>query len=444
MLSQVKKIIRSLVPKQILNYYHSLESYLGALKYGWPSKELIIIGVTGTKGKSTVSHLLCHCLNNLGESCGLISTALVRIGDKERLNDLKMTMPGRFTLQKFLRQMVKAGNKYAVVETSSEGIAQGRHLGICYDAAIFTNLTPEHIESHGSFANYRQAKLKLWQVLTTCSKVIANKKIDKISVVNLDDPEASLFLAQPADIKFGFTLSKNNNLASQHQVVGNITDIKSTQINFKINQTEFNLPIGGKFNIYNSLAVASYLLSQRFSLDGISQSMKNFFGTPGRLEFINQGQDFKVVVDYAHTAESLAAVYETLKKDLPVGGKIIAVLGSCGGGRDQAKRPVLGKLAAEMADYVIITNEDPYDEDPQVIMQAVAEGVKVAGKTENKDLFIISDRRQAIAYAINLSHNQDVVVITGKGCEQWLVTSTGKIPWDDRQVAREELSKKIR
>ncbi len=443
MLSQVKKIIRPLIPKSILNYYHSLESTLGALKYSFPSKELIIIGVTGTKGKSTVSHLLCHSLNNLGQSCGLISTALVRVGNKEWLNNLKMTMPGRFILQKFLRQMVSEGNKYAIVETSSEGIAQGRHLGIWYDAAIFTNLSPEHIESHGSFANYRQAKLKLWQVLPKYSKSIFGQKVAKVSVVNLDDPEASLFLEQPADIKFGYTLNQKNSLISscEYAVAAWKIKISSSSINFKVNETEFNLPIGGRFNVYNALAVIVYLLSQKFSLAGIAQSMKDFAGTPGRLEFINQGQNFKVVVDYAHTPESLEVVYKTLKSDLTQDGKLISVLGSCGGGRDQAKRPILGKLAGESTDYVIVTNEDPYDEDPLKIIKAVAEGALASGKKENENLFIIPDRRQAIAYALSLARQQDVVIITGKGCEQWLVTKQGKISWDDRQVVREELNK---
>ncbi|MFA4936851.1 MAG: UDP-N-acetylmuramoyl-L-alanyl-D-glutamate--2,6-diaminopimelate ligase [Patescibacteria group bacterium] len=433
-----KTLIRRFIPRWLLSCYHLVWAILGNLVYNFPTGKLIVAGVTGTKGKSTVAAMICHSLNKLGLSCGLISTAMIKIGKQEWLNDLKMTMPGRLTLQKYLRQMVQAGHKYAVVETSSEGIAQWRHWGIRYDAAVFTNLTPEHIETHGSFTKYQQSKEKLWQVLNQHVKIIAGHKIIKVSVVNGDDSAAQIFLNYPADEKYIYGL-QSNQFSGASQIIAEQVKVEERKISFTVDSILFTLPVGGKFNVYNALASIAYLLSQDFSLKQISESMKDFAGAPGRMEFINAGQSFQVVVDYAHTPESLEEVYKTLTQKKI--GKLIAVLGSCGGGRDKAKRPVLGKLAGQFADQVIVTNEDPYDEDPQVIIEAVVLGAKNIGKQLGKNLWQVMDRRQAIAKALKLAVAGDTVIITGKGSEQWLVTKQGKIPWDDRQIVKQELKK---
>ncbi|MFH1111978.1 MAG: UDP-N-acetylmuramoyl-L-alanyl-D-glutamate--2,6-diaminopimelate ligase [Patescibacteria group bacterium] len=443
----IKSKIRLFFPEWVFGLYHAFWALAGNCIYNWPSRQLIIIGVTGTKGKSTVAAMICHSLNKLGLKCGMISTATIKIGEREWLNNLKMTMPGRLTLQKYLRQMVRAGCKYAVVETSSEGIRQWRHIGINYDIAIFTNLTPEHIESHGSFERYRSAKLKLWKKLQRSPKwLVVNqtkKFIPKVSIVNGDDPEYDKFIFYPADKKFIYSIKEKKFDTGIIHLRAEQVKTEQRSIEFFINNVKFELPIGGKFNVANTLAALTFLVSQEVDLDQAANALKTFTGAPGRLEFIEAGQAFQVVVDYAHTAESLEAIYETLIRSLEhkSTSQLIAVLGSCGGGRDKDKRVKLGALAAKYADLVIVTNEDPYDEDPQSIMQAVANGAKAMGKQEEKNLWLIIDRRQAIAKALKLAKAGDTVIVTGKGSEQWLVTKNSKLSWDDRMVIREELNK---
>jgi len=428
----LKSAIRRLVPRSILGWYHFILSFIAAVVYGWPARRLIVVGVTGTKGKSTTGAMLWHILQSTGHKTGLISTAQLAIGDKTWLNDLKMTMPGRLTLQKLLRRMVRAGCTYLVLETSSEGLAQWRHVGIPYQVAVFTNLQPEHLESHGSYESYRQAKGRLFAAVA---------KRHGTAVVNLDDKEAMYFLHYPVARRLGYTSQDKSfpNLAS----VLSATEIKASakESVFTVNNETVHLPVGGEFNIANALATLSAATALGIDFKSAVSALGSFAGTPGRLEFINQGQPFDVVVDYAHTPESLEALYKTLGPAAAAhSGGLIAVLGSCSGGRDRAKREPLGNLAGSYAKLVIVTDEDPYDEEPLSIMQTVARGALQAKKQLGQDLFIVPDRRQAIALAISKAKPGDVVAITGKGAEQWLCQARGKkIPWDDRQVVRTEL-----
>ncbi|MEK7497166.1 MAG: UDP-N-acetylmuramoyl-L-alanyl-D-glutamate--2,6-diaminopimelate ligase [Patescibacteria group bacterium] len=435
----LKSLARKLTPKSLLSLYHFLTACVVGLFYGFPGKKLIVIGVTGTKGKSTTSHMIWHILQSAGFKTGLLSTALWGINDKTWLNNLKMTTPSRVQLQKVLRQMVQAGCKYAVVETSSEALAQWRHLGLNYQVGVFTNLTPEHIEAHGSFTKYRAAKGRLFKLL--------GKIRNSTSIINLDDAEANYFLQFPAGQKIGYGLKlvypdkKTDKLLS-----GEILEVTPSSAVFKIGDEKINLPVGGEFNIKNALAAVACVSAFDIDVKTAAEALQNFSGTPGRMEFVKLGQKFDVVVDYAHTAESLEEVYKLLKLHPTPHtlnpNKLIVVLGSCGGGRDKAKRPILGELAGKYADVVFITNEDPYDEDPRVIIEAVAEGAKIAGKILGENLFIVSDRREAIKQALIKAEAGDTVVITGKGSEQWLCVARGqKIAWDDREVVNEELSK---
>jgi UDP-N-acetylmuramoyl-L-alanyl-D-glutamate--2,6-diaminopimelate ligase len=400
---------------------------------------MVVIGVTGTNGKSTTVHLIAKMFEGAGFKVGSTSTVGFKIAERERLNKKKMTMLGRFVLQKMLRQMVRAGCRYAVIETSSQGVEQFRHLGVNYDVAVFTNLTPEHIEAHGGFLNYKKAKGKFFAHLAAKPKKIINgKALPKASIVNIDDEHADYFLGFRADEKYGYSINTLSDIKAENIETGpGGSSFTVDGVNFKI-----NLP--GRFNIYNALAAICVGLSQGLSLDITSKSLGRVGGVPGRMEFINEGQKFKVLVDYAPEPASMAKLYETVRSanfTVP-GSKIIHVLGSAGGGRDKARRPILGKLAAENADYVVITNEDPYDEDPMEIINQVANGV--VGKTEGINLFKILDRGEAIAKAINLAHEGDLVIITGKGSEQAIcVADNKKIPWDDREKVREILKNKF-
>jgi len=401
----MKNLIRKLVPSFLIGWYHFLLAFLGAFIFRFPSRKLKVIGVTGTNGKSTVVEMVSKILEGAGYKVASLSSIKFKIGGKEWPNTLKMTMPGRFKLQRFLRQAVNYGCKYVVLEVTSEGIKQYRHKFIDFDVAVFTNLSPEHIEAHGSFENYRAAKGKLFQ---------ATKNIH---VINTDDENREYFLQFPAEKKYTYGLNQG--------------DINNKDL-------KLNLQLIGNFNIYNALAAICVGISQGIDLGTCKLALEKIKGIPGRMEEVIS-EPFKVFVDYAFTPNALEKVYQTLKPNnykLQT-TKLICVLGACGGGRDKWKRPVLGKISAKYCDEIIITNEDPYDENPMDIINQVAEGV---GQRAKK----ILDRREAIKKALCLTKlsTTSIVVITGKGCEPWICVAGGKkIPWDDREIVREEFKK---
>jgi UDP-N-acetylmuramoyl-L-alanyl-D-glutamate--2,6-diaminopimelate ligase len=423
----MKEFLKKFLPNFVLSFYHFILAFLGALIYGFPSKKLILIGVTGTNGKTTTTEMIASIFEKAGKKIALLNSIRFKIGKKEEINKLRMTMPGRFFIQRFLKRAVKESCQYAILEVTSEGIKQHRHRFLDFKTAVLTNLAPEHIEAHGSFEKYREAKGKLFQ---------ATKEIH---ILNGDDENFEYFLKFPAKEKIFFTLNESRiPLFRKSGMVilaeGEKEDGKG--ISFKVKNVEFNLNLMGKFNIYNALAAISVAQSQGVSLKICKKALEEFEGVPGRMEEVIS-KPFKVIVDYAFTPNALEKVYQTLKNSkfqIP-NSKLICVLGACGGGRDKWKRPVLGELAANYCDEVIVTNEDPYDEDPWQIIEQVASGTK--GKARK-----ILDRREAIREALKLAKEGDVVVITGKGCEPSICVAGGrKIPWDDRKVVREEFQK---
>lgn len=434
----LKNFIKKFIPEQALGFYHLLLAHLASFVYGHPSKKLIVIGVTGTNGKSTTVNLIAKILEEAGPPAGgkvaITSTVNFKIGDKEKLNDLKMTMPGRFFLQRLLRQAVDNGCAYAIIESSSEGVLQYRYVGINYDAMVFTNLTPEHIEAHGGFENYKKAKLKYFKHLQNLPRKILNGKvIPKIIASNIDDHYAQEFLNFNVDKKI--TFGKNSNAG----IVGTNLQTLEHGISFRVNNTTLNLQLKGMFDFYNALAAIALTSGFGIPLQTSKQALEKIPVVPGRVELINEGQNFKVVVDYAPEPESLRQLYATVKTWKY--NRIIHLLGSTGGGRDKSRRAVLGKMAGENADIVIVTNEDPYDDDPKEIIHNVADGAIAAGKIIGQNLFREIDRRIAIAKALSMAQEFDLVLITGKGSEQKMAVKGGYIPWDDRKVASEELKK---
>jgi len=432
--------LKKFIPKPIFRLYHYLLAQAADFFYSSPADNLIVIGVTGTAGKSTVVYLISKILEKAGYKVGCSSTIMFKVDKKEWLNDKKMTMVGRFALQKLLKQMVSAQCQYAIIEVTSQGIEQYRHLGVNFDVLVFTNLYPEHLEAHGGFENYKKAKLKLFAKLKDeAPKLIAGQKIKKTIIANLDDEHANDFLQNWAEEKIGYALT-NNSTDLARVVRAENPKAAAEGIEFFIDRQRFFLPLLGRHNIGNVLAAVTLGLSQGLSLNSMAEGLYKFGGLPGRLEIINEGQLFALIVDYAFEPKAVLALYETAAH--LAHQKIIHVLGSAGGGRDKARRPILGKIAGEKADYVIVANEDPYDEDPQAIIDEVAEGAVSAGKVLDQNLFKILDRRQAIAKALSLAQAGDLVLVTGKGSEQAIAVGGGKLaPWDDRQVVREELGK---
>ncbi len=455
----IKKLLKKIIPKKIINWYHYFIVFLAAVYYRFPSKKLIVIGITGTKGKTTVAELLNYFLESYGKKTAMINSIRFKIDQETKANNLKMTMPGRFFIQKFLAESKKKKCYYVILEVTSEGIKQYRHKFIDFDMAIFTNLQPEHSEAHnGSMDKYCAAKEKLFAALNHPKKNIPiENKIGKIDcyvkkriVINLDDDYSERFLKYFADEKYAFALKENS---FQKEGAKNLTKIfkpenyslSANGINFKLENLDFFSPLKGEFNLKDLLAAISAAYALGVSLPIIRDAAAKFNGIPGRFEEINEGQNFKVFVDFAHTPDSLMAVYKTIKNQIIANtdGQLICVLGATGGGRDKWKRPKMGEIATQYCDRIIITNEDPYDEDPKKIMLAVEEGVKNSKKRVPYE--IIEDRKKAIEKALFYCGKGDCFIITGKGCEQVMAVKNGKkIPWDDRKVVREKLKQKMK
>ena len=417
-----------------MSFYHFTLAELAALFYFYPTRRMIVVGVTGTKGKSSTAYLIAKILEGAGYKVGLTSTVLFKIGGREWLNPYKMTMLGRFKLQGILNKMAREGVEYAVVETSSEGILQHRHRGIGYDVAVFTNLSPEHLEAHGSYQNYRAAKAELFKNLK--KKKINGRAIPRVIVANADDEEGEFFLSFPADDKYAFSL-ENKRASEAGAVLAKEIAIGEGGSHFKVDGEGFELKLIGRFNVYNALAAISVGVSQSIELAKMSEALKAVCAIPGRFEFIDVGQPFKIIVDYAHEPKSMEELYAAI--NLVSHKRVLHVFGATGGGRDKAKRPVLGAIAARGADAVIVTNDDPYSEDQNAIADQVIAGVRGV----SSEIFCekILDRREAIHRALDLAQNDDVVLITGKGAEQKMALGRKKIPWDDRRIIKEELKK---
>ncbi|MDO8470949.1 MAG: UDP-N-acetylmuramoyl-L-alanyl-D-glutamate--2,6-diaminopimelate ligase [bacterium] len=417
----MKELIKRILPSFLLGWYHLLLAFLAAFWYRFPSSQLILIGVTGTNGKSTTAEMIFHILSEAGCKTALLSSIHFQIGDKEERNTLKMTMPGRFFIQGFLRKAVDQGCRYVVLEVTSEGILQHRHRFLNFHTAVFTNISPEHIERHGSFENYMKAKGQLFEVAKN------------LHVVNGDDSRADFFLSFPSKERFVYTTGAFPIKASDgvHIVEARLGQ-ENMESNFSVAGIMFHLQLLGKFQASNALAAICVALSEGISLEVCKKALEGIRSVPGRMEVISK-EPFLVIVDYAFTPAALEQVYQTFSSS-----KLVCLLGAAGGGRDVWKRSELGKIAVSYCREVIITNEDPYEEDPRQIMEQVAQGAREQGKAVVE---IVEDRREAIRRVLSLAHEGDAVIITGKGSEDSIAQKGGvKMPWDDREVVREELS----
>lgn len=423
--------LKSHIPETWLRPYHHLLAHLAAIWYGHPSRELIVIGVTGTNGKTTTSYLIAKALEASGFQTGCTTTALMKVGEREWINRTKMTMPGRFFIQRMLRDMVKAGCRYAVIETSSQGITQFRHVGVDYDIAVFTNLTPEHIEAHGGFENYKQAKAALFQAVAKAPpKMVGGSSVPKALVLNREDAHAAFYAAQAPNIP---CIWYGLNPANADVAPKNVT-YQALTTDFTVDGASVSLHLSGRHNLENGLASLAVCRTLGVNMKAAAGSLSAVMAVPGRLERVDLGQPWTVIIDYAYEPEALARCIEALK--FMPHRRLVHVLGSCGGGRDRARRPLLGAFAAKHADIAIITNEDPYDDDPASIIQEIANGALENGKKLGDDLFMIQDREEAIKKAMHLANPGDLVLLTGKGCEPWICVANGeKLPWNERAVA---------
>lgn len=417
-MEKILRAIRRFIPKFLFEAaqpaYHYLLAFVGALWYRFPSRELYVVGVTGTKGKTSTTELVTAILEEAGHKVALANSNHLKIAGVSEENPSRRSMLGRTRLQHFLRRTVDTGCTYAVVEMTSEGAVQFRHKFVGLDALIFTNLSPEHIESHGSYENYVDAKVSLARALEH------GDSAKHTLVVNRDDAEAEKFLTVRIGTKLTYSISDARPFS---------TSINGGEITWRGVTIRIKLP--GEFNIMNALAAAIFAESRGISANVIKKTLEKIDLIAGRMESVKAGQNFTVIVDYAHTADSLDRAYGVYG-----GVKKICVLGGTGGGRDTAKRRVMGAVADKHCDYIILTTEDPYDENPEDIANDVAEGIK-----NHRHEFIL-DRRAAIQKALRMAKKDSAVFITGKGAEPYIMGSNGaRIPWSDTDIAREELAK---
>ena len=427
------------LPQLVVGAARSGLAEAAAWWFGDPSHELPVVGITGTDGKTTTSFLAAAGLEAAGWQSGLLGTVESRIGGTREANDEHATTPGAPALQRAIRAMVQGGDRAAVIETTSHGLAAERVRGIAYDVAILTNLTHEHLEFHGTWEAYRDAKLSLFERLAVGPANPA-KGIPKTAIVNLDDPSAGRFVgvAQEAGAR---VLTYGTEAAADVRATRVEADARGLRIDVEApaGPADLALRLVGRFNVHNALAVVA--LGEALGLDpaAVRDGLAGLTGVPGRMERIDQGQPFEVIVDFAHSPASLEQVLELLAPLAAArGGGLIAVFGS-GGERDTAKRPLMGRIAGQRARLVVVTDEDPRGEDRAAILDEIARGAEAAGRRRDRDLLLIADRPAAIEAAFERARPGDIVVLAGKGHERSIEGPDGPRPYDEAETARAAL-----
>lgn len=434
----IKNLLKNHISPETVKQLHKYEATVHAARYGFPAKKLKIIGITGTNGKTSTAHYVTQLLEESGKRVGMLTTVAISIAGKRKLNTTKMTTLSAAALQRHLREIAAAGCEYAVVETTSHALDQNRVHGLYYDTVVFTNLSHEHLDYHKTLGEYQKAKERLFQ------------NNPHVSIVNADDPVAADFLKYPAAQKFTYgiidqlrpktALSNPDITVSQLKMTASGTQFHLTT---PMGEAETMIPLPGRFTVSNVLAAVGVVLGQGIPFLQVAEALKKLRPVEGRLEPVDAGQPFSVIVDFAHTPDALQQVYSTIRP--MVKGRLIVVLGSMGN-RDKTKRPIMGALAARYADMVVVTDEDPVTEDPMAIINEVASGIprgrpntEEARKGEGIWWWRIQNRRDGIAKALSMAKANDTVLITGKGGEHVMAIGDKLIPWNDVKVVREIL-----
>ncbi len=446
MLNSLRKIISYDNPLRV--FWHKINGVAAAVRYSFPGKKLVCIGVTGTNGKTTTAHMIEHILHSAGKKVALMSTVEFAMNGKHWANESKKTTLSPFKTQKFLRKCVKNGIEYVVIESSSHALHQSRLWGIPFSIAAITNITHEHLDYHGTMEKYAQAKKILFEIVSDVSrkktfKAIRNIPHQNAFILNHADQFYTDFNALKCLHKFAYGFKEGNLQAKKvtYEKYGSHFDLiyKKTnedtrrKENSQFGEVSIVLKMTGSFNVENALAATGVGLACKLSLSEIKRGLESFDGVAGRMERIKSPKGFEVIVDFALTPDALEKLYSTLKKTSE--GRLIGLIGSCGD-RDKEKRPDMGKIVANYCDLTIVTDEEPYSEDPKQIMEAVLSGAKTV-KTLGKDLLLIEDRKEAMDYAIQHAKKDDVVVVTGMGSFTTRTMNDGPMEWDDREVAKQ-------
>ena len=409
---------------------------LAATFYGYPSHRMGVIGITGTDGKTTTASLIETMLAAAGHRTGLMSTVDFKIGEVRKPNNTRFTTLEAPEVQRVLAEMVTAGVEYAVVETTSSGLELLRIQGVEYDVAVMTNITSEHLEVHGTWENYRRAKAMLFERVDPHREKDLPFSMPAVCVLNADDDSCAYLRSFCRAPVLTYGIERAANVRAEELQLG--AEGTSFRVIFPDGATShIHTSLVARFNVSNCLAALTTGYAHGLPAHIMAHALETFAGVPGRMERIVEGQPFTVVVDYAHTAESLAKVLEVLRP--LTNGRLIVVFGSAGD-RDRMKRPHMGAVAARLADFAIITDEDPREEDAESILREIAEGAVEAGAREGQQFVCVVGRREGIATAFHMAQPGDTVLLAGKGHEQSIVIGREKHPWDDRRVAREELA----
>ncbi|MBU1089950.1 UDP-N-acetylmuramoyl-L-alanyl-D-glutamate--2,6-diaminopimelate ligase [Patescibacteria group bacterium] len=427
MLTFFRKIVSPTNPLRLA--WHFLWDFAATIFYRFPSREITVIGVTGTNGKTTTANLIAKILEANGERVALATTINFQIAEKKWDNLTKMTSLGRGGAQKFLRQAVDAGCNYAVLEISSHALIQHRVWGVNFNAAILTNITHDHLDFHGSLEDYIAAKeLLFWQLAKN------RESGEKIAILPAEDANVEHFLRIPeiGIITFGFKkgdLKAENLRIREHSQKFEVIGMEE--------KFEIETKLLGNFNVANILAAVALALALKIRPSVIRKVFRKLKPLPGRLEPIEAKQPFRVIVDFAHTPDALEKLLRTFRAVTE--GRVWLVFGATGE-RDRAKRPIMGAIASRLADEIVLTSDDPFDENAEKIIFEVREGIP---RKEGEGFLSEVDRKKAIRFALENAQKNDTVLITGKGCEQFQVVGNRKIPWDDRQIARKILEKRF-
>lgn len=424
-----RKIVKSLIPtnlfRKIEPYGHMVESILVNIRYGFPSRGMHIIGVTGTNGKTTTSFMIHQMLVEAGYDVALMTTVAYGVGRDIKPQISHMTTTSAPVLQRRMRDFKKQGAKWVVLETTSHALAQHRVWGVPYEVAVMTNITHEHLDYHGTFERYLEAKVRLFK--------IAAKHGLKFGVVNADDPNADAFTSavpsfETYGMKSGQLVAKNVQLKSDGSLYQAVIGDESYDI---------TCHIPGEFNVYNSLATVAVGRKLDLTKLQIEKGIEALKGVEGRMTAIREGQPFSVIIDFAHTPDS----FERLLADLRTStkGKLVVLFGSAGR-RDETKRAIQGEIAGKYADEVVLTEEDDRDIDGQQILNQIAEGSEKSGKTRDKDLFLVHDRVEAINFAVTrVKDAQDTLILLGKGHEKTIERADGEHPWNESDEVKKAL-----
>lgn len=431
-----------LLPQLVVTSTRRALAAAAAWWYGDPSEDLGVVGVTGTDGKTTTCFLAVAAFEAAGIHTGMTGTAATRIAGVQVPNDVHATTPEAPELQAALRAMALAGDAAAVIETTSHGLALGRVDSIAYDVAILTNLTHEHLELHGTWEAYRDAKLSLFERLAARPTATghAPRTWPKTGIVNLDDPSAGAFVGvtQEAGAR---VITYGTDAAADVRATRVEEDARRLRVAYAApsGSGAMDLQLVGRFNVHNALAVVAMGEALGLDPEAVRHGLESVSVVPGRMERVDLGQPFGVIVDFAHSPASLQAVLDVLAPTAAArGGGLIAVFGSAGE-RDTAKRPVMGRIAGERCRLVVVTDEDPRNEDRDTINEAIARGAEAAGRRRGHDLLVIADRRAAIEAAMERARSRDIVLLAGKGHERSIIGPDGPQPWNERAEAEAAL-----